>query len=161
ARSGRFVSGTFDQHRRDIPYAAILDAMRELVLDVLADTARPPAKWRNLMNDAIGASGAVICDLIPELRPVLGPSRAITPLPPAEAELRVRRVFGRVISAFASPERPLVMFLDDLQWADAASLKLLVDLLARGDSGHLLVVAAYRDNEVDAQHPFRHAVLEV
>ena len=111
------------------------------------------AGWRNEILSALESNGAVVIELIPELKHVIGDQPAVAELSPPAAKARFQRALRRFISAFARPEHPLALFLDDLQWLDAATLEFLEELLVRPDVRHLLVVGAYRDNEVDATHP--------
>ena len=160
ARSGLFVSGKFDQYRRDVPYAAIIDVIRELMLDRLAETPPEVADaWRQRLRAALGPNAAAASELIRELGPMLGPLPPAAPAPPAEADLRSRRALGRLIGAFAG-EVPLTIFIDDVQWADAASVRLIADLLTGGEVGPLLVVAAHR-HEMEPAHPWPRALAEI
>jgi predicted ATPase/signal transduction histidine kinase/CheY-like chemotaxis protein len=157
ARGGLFVAGKLEQYRREVPYAGFVDAFRELALDILAESADHVAAWRERIAAAVGASGALVTDLMPAVGRILGPQPAVPDLPPAEAEGRRRRVLRHFIAAFTTPERPLTIFLDDLQWADSATMTLLADLV--GDPGlrHVLLVGAYRDGDRDALPPLLHA----
>ena len=95
----------------------------------------------------------LIVDLVPELKLIIGEQPPVPDLPPQDAQGRFQLVFRRFIGVFARPEHPLALFLDDLQWLDAATLDLLEDLLTRPDVQHLMLIGAYRDNEVDSTHP--------
>src|SRR5215831_8380377 len=152
-RRGRLVTGKFDQYERNIPYFAITQALRELALDVLAEGELRIAKWRQWFLQALGPHGKLVVDLIPQLGLVIGPQPPVPELPLTESEARLRRVFGRLFATCATPEHPLAMFIDDMQWADTASLQLIANLLTDGDTRHLLIIGAYRDNEVDPTHP--------
>ncbi len=153
ATRGRFLAAKFDSQRRDVPYAAFAQALQELVKQVLAEPEPRVAAWRAALADALGTSGQVVVDIVPSLGLVIGPQPALSEVAPAEAQNRLRWVMARFIGVFARAEHPLVIFLDDLQWADAASLGLLRDLLAGSVAGALLVVGTYRDEAVDAAHP--------
>lgn len=150
---GLFASGKFDQLRRDIPYATVAQAMRGLVRQLLLKPEDELGSWREALRSALESNGAVVVDLIPELRHVIGDQPAVPDLPPPAAKARFQRALRRFIGVFARPEHPLTLFLDDLQWLDPATLELLEDLLVQPDVRHLLLVGAYRDNEVDAAHP--------
>jgi predicted ATPase/signal transduction histidine kinase/tRNA A-37 threonylcarbamoyl transferase component Bud32 len=158
ARRGIFVRGKFEQYQRDIPYLTVIQAFRELILDILADSADTVASWQRRIQAAVRQNGQLVVDLIPEVGLVIGAQPPVPELSLSEAESRLRRVLREFLGAFATAEHPLAVFLDDLQWADPASLKLLVDLVARPSSGHLLVVGAYRDNEVGPAHPLARAL---
>ncbi|WP_437525033.1 ATP-binding sensor histidine kinase [Sorangium sp. So ce726] len=157
---GFSASGKFDQHKRDIPYSTIVQAVQEIVLELLADSEKIAA-WKQRLLEVLTINGQLIVDLIPQLELVIGPQPPAPDLPPVEAQNRFRIVFRHFIGVFARKEHPLVLFLDDLQWADSASLALLQDLVTHLDMGHLLVIGAYRDNEVTPSHPLMTALDEV
>jgi predicted ATPase/signal transduction histidine kinase/tRNA A-37 threonylcarbamoyl transferase component Bud32 len=150
---GFFASGKVDQYQRDLPYSTLTQALRELILEILAETEERIADWRRRLLDALGINGQLIVDVIPPLELVIGPQAPAPELPLAEAQNRFRLVFQHFIGVFAQAQHPLVLFLDDLQWADSASLALLKELVVRAQVRHLLIVGAYRDNEVSATHP--------
>jgi predicted ATPase len=150
---GLFASGKFDQYKRDIPYATLAQAFQTLVRPLLNKNEEDLRKWRDALREALEPNGLLIVDLVPELKHVLGEQPPVPELPPQEAQRRFQLVFRRFIGVFARPEHPLALFLDDLQWLDAATLDLLEDLLTQTDLQHLLLIGAYRDNEVDATHP--------
>ncbi|MCE7987804.1 MAG: GAF domain-containing protein [Caldilinea sp. CFX5] len=160
-QKGYFIAGKFDQYQRNIPYRALILAFQELVRQLLTESATRISLWRARMNAALGGAGQVIIDVIPEVERILGPQPAIAVLPPTEAQNRFNRLFTRFLQVFTRPEQPLVIFLDDLQWADAATLRLLQTLLSDGDLHHLLLIGAYRDNEVSATHPLKLALAEI
>lgn len=153
-RRGHFVAGKFDKLHRSVPYSAVAEALRDLVRQLLTETEEQLTLWRCAILDALGTNGRLMVDMVSELELIIGPQEAVPKLPPTEAERRFHRVFHRTIQAFAQPDHPLVIFLDDLQWADSASLKIL-ELLTDPESNtrHLLVIGAYRDNEVQPGHP--------
>ena len=150
---GLFASGKFDQYKRDIPYATLAQAFQSLVRRLLSHNAEDLRKWRDALREALDPNGLLIVDLVPELRYVIGEQPPVPELPPQEAQRRFQMVFRRFIGVFARPEHPLALFLDDMQWLDAATLDLLEDLLTRNDLQYLLLIGAYRDNEVHATHP--------
>jgi hypothetical protein len=151
-RGGHFVSGKFDQFNRAIPYSALTKACSELVRVYLASTASELEGWRRRLRVALGDNARVIIDVVPELVVALGEQPEVTPLPANEAQTRFERTFRRFMEASACKEAPLVLFLDDLQWADTASLAVLELVLSSDSQGHLLVIGSYRDSEVDATH---------
>ncbi len=157
ARRGIFLAGKFDQFRRDVPYASLLEALRALVRQLLSEPEAQLAAHRDALHAALDAGGGlgVMVELLPELALVTGPVAAPAPLAPEQAQARLARVLPRFIDVFAAPGRPLVLFLDDLQWADAPTLRMLDVLVRRpaGAGGHLLLLGAYRDNETPATHP--------
>jgi PAS domain S-box-containing protein len=111
------------------------------------------SSWRDALVEALGANGRLMVDLVPELKLIVGEPPPVPELPPQQAQARFQLVFRRFIGVFARQEHPLALFLDDLQWLDAATLDLLEDLLTQSDLKHLMLIGAYRDNEVDGAHP--------
>jgi PAS domain S-box-containing protein len=150
---GLFASGKFDQYKRDIPYATVAQAFQSLIRPLLNKPEAELTKWRDELHQALSPNGSLLLDLIPELKLIIGEQPPVAALPPQEAKARAHLAFRRFISVFARPEHTLALFLDDLQWLDAATLDFLEDLLVQQDLAHLLVVGAYRDNVVDATHP--------
>ena len=150
---GLFASGKFDQYKRDIPYATLAQAFQSLIRPLLSKTEAELRQWREALLEALEPNGRLIVDLVPELKHIIGEQPPVPELPPQDAQGRFQLVFRRFISVFARPEHPLALFLDDLQWLDAATLDLLEDLLTRPDVQNLLLIGAYRDNEVDPIHP--------
>ena len=161
SRGGSFVRGKFDPICRDVPLAPVAHALRELIRQILTEPAGALAAWKEKLLTAVGANGRLLVELIPELELVLGPQPEVQALGPKESQNRFASLVQRFLQVFASAGHPLALFLDDLQWADPASLKLLGLLLGDPDLCHLLVVGAYRDNEVDAAHPLRSALDEL
>ena len=150
---GLFATGKFDQYMRDIPYATVAQAFQGLVRQILGKSETELQGWRDALGEALGPNGLLILDLIPELELVIGQQPPVAELPPQDAQRRFQTVLRRFIGVFARPEHPLALFLDDLQWLDAATLDLLEDILTQSDIRHLLLIGAYRDNEVDACAP--------
>jgi predicted ATPase/signal transduction histidine kinase/ActR/RegA family two-component response regulator len=155
ARHGYFISGKFDQYQRDIPYATLTQALRELVPQLLSESEARIAGWRQRIQAALGVNGQLIIDVLPQVELIIGEQAPIAALPPTEAQNRFRMVFRQFVAVFTTKEHPLVLFLDDLQWIDAASLVLIEHLLTHADTRYLLLIGAYRDNEVGAAHPLR------
>ncbi|WP_408350710.1 trifunctional serine/threonine-protein kinase/ATP-binding protein/sensor histidine kinase [Paraburkholderia sp. RL17-337-BIB-A] len=153
AKHGYFISGKFDQYQRDIPYATLTQAFRELVRQLLAESETHIAGWRQRIQAAVGVNGQLIVDVLPQVEIIIGPQPPVAALPPSEAQNRFRMVLRQFVTVFASEAHPLVVFLDDLQWTDAASLTFIEDLITHPDTRYLLLIGAYRDNEVDASHP--------
>jgi PAS domain S-box-containing protein len=150
---GLFASGKFDQYKRDIPYSTMVQAFQSLVRPLLGKSEAELSSWRYGLVEALGPNGRLIVDLVPELKLVIGEQPPIPELPPQDAQRRFRSVFRQFIGVFSSPEHPLTLFLDDLQWVDTATLDLLEDLLKWPGVRHLMLIGAYRDNEIDAAHP--------
>jgi predicted ATPase/transcriptional regulator with GAF, ATPase, and Fis domain len=158
---GLFASGKFDQHKRDIPYSTLAQAFQSLVRRLLAKSEAELAPWRDALCEALGPNARLMVDLVPELKLITGEPRPIPELPPQDSQRRFQLVFRRFIGVFARPEHPLALFLDDLQWLDTATLDVLEDLLTQEDVQHLLLIGAYRDNEVDAAHPLTLKLMEI
>jgi len=152
---GLFAAGKFDQYRRDVPYATLAQAFQTLIRQILVESEVEVEQWRTVLVDAVGPSGQLIVDLIPELEFIIGKQPSVPDVPPQEAQNRFQLVFRRFLGAFARPEHPLALFLDDLQWLDAATLDLLERLVTHPEIRHVLLVGAYRDNEVSSSHPLR------
>ncbi|PWT88384.1 MAG: histidine kinase, partial [Proteobacteria bacterium] len=148
-----FAAGKFDQYKRDIPYSTLAQAFNDLVRSLLAKSDVDLANWREALREALGPNGQLIMELVPALQLIIGEQAPVPDLPPQDAQRRFQLVFGRFLAVFAQPEHPLVLFLDDLQWLDAATLDLLEELLSRTGLRNLLLIGAYRDNEVTPAHP--------
>jgi PAS domain S-box-containing protein len=150
---GLFASGKFDQLRRGIPYASLAEALRGLVRRLLGKPEAELSRWRDELVRALDPNGALVVELIPELKFIIGEQPRAGDVPAPAAKTRFQLALRRLIGVFARPRHPLALFLDDLQWLDTETLDLLGDLLIRPELEHLLVVGAYRDGEVDAAHP--------
>src|SRR5215467_11237225 len=150
---GLFASGKFDQYKRDIPYSTLAQAFQSLIRPVLGKSEADLAPWRDALREALGPNARLIVDLVPEVKLIIGEPPPVPELPPQDAQRRFQMVLRQLIGVFARPEHPLTLFLDDLQWLDAATLDLVEDLLNRSDLGNFLLLGAYRDNEVTAAHP--------
>ncbi len=151
-RRGYFISGKFDQVVRSIPYGALIQAFRGLVRQLLTESEVRLESWRSTLVQALGANGGVLAEVIPEIELVIGEQAPPVPLGPLETLNRFQRVLRNFVAALAQPSHPLVVFLDDLQWADAATLGLLEPLLTDREIRSLLLIGAYRDNELDDAH---------
>jgi PAS domain S-box-containing protein len=151
---GLFASGKFDQYKRDIPYATLGQAFQSLVRSLLSQSEAELGRWRDSLREALGPNGQLIVNLVPELELVIGKQPPpVADLPPQDAQNRFQMVFRRFLGVFARKEHPLALFLDDLQWLDAATLGLLEHLVTHSEVRHLLLVGAYRDNEISPSHP--------
>jgi PAS domain S-box-containing protein len=151
-RRGLFASGKFDQYKRDTPYATLAQAFQTLVRQILLKSEAEVGHWRSAFQEALGQNGQLIINLIPEVEFILGKQPSVPDLPPRDAQNRFQLVFRRFLGTFARPEHPLALFLDDLQWLDAATLDLIEHLVTHSEVHHLLLVGAYRDNEVSSSH---------
>ncbi|OCQ98472.1 hypothetical protein BCD67_07880, partial [Oscillatoriales cyanobacterium USR001] len=156
---GYFIKGKFDQFQRNIPFSAFVQAFRDLMGQLLSESDTQLQKWKAEILAAVGDNGQVLIDVIPELEKIIGKQPPATELSGSAAQNRFNLLFQKFVQVFTSKEHPLVMFLDDLQWSDSASLNLLKLLLQ--DTGHLLILGAYRNNEVSPVHPFILTVDEI
>ncbi|SEF10046.1 PAS domain S-box-containing protein [Rhizobiales bacterium GAS191] len=150
---GLFASGKFDQYKRDIPYATLAQAFQSLVRQILVKSEAEMDRWRRVLAEAVEPNGQLIVNLVPELELIIGKQPPVADLSPQDAQNRFQMVFRRFLGVFARKEHPLALFLDDLQWLDTATLDLLQHLVTHPEVRHLLLVGAYRHNEVGPTHP--------
>ncbi|BAY83364.1 serine/threonine protein kinase with two-component sensor domain [Calothrix parasitica NIES-267] len=150
---GYFISGKFDQFQRNIPYSAVVKALSGLVKQLLTESEVQLQEWKQKLLAAIESNAQIIIDVIPEVELIIGKQAAVEELSGSEAQNRFNSVFKSFIRVLCQPEHPLVLFLDDLQWADSASLQLIELMMTDDKIHHLLLIGSYRDNEVDAAHP--------
>jgi PAS domain S-box-containing protein len=153
APRGLFAFGKFDQYNRDIPYAPLAHAFQTLVHRLLGTSEAELGRWRDALLEAVHPHGRLMVDLVPELEIIIGAQAPVPDLPPMEAQNRFQRVFKKFLCVFAQAAHPLVLFLDDLQWLDAATLRVLHDVMTEEEVRYLLLVGAYRDNEAGPDHP--------
>ncbi|MDM8557979.1 AAA family ATPase [Candidatus Parabeggiatoa sp. HSG14] len=151
-KRGYFISGKFDQLGRNIPYSGIINAFRELVQQLLTETESQLLLWKNKLLESLGPNGQVITSVLPELELIIGKQPQIPELGPTESQNRFNLVFKNFLKVFCQAEHPLVIFVDDLQWADLATFKLLEIVMIGAEIDHLFVIGAYRDNEVSSDH---------
>ncbi|MEH1851995.1 MAG: AAA family ATPase [Nostoc sp.] len=156
---GYFIKGKYDQFQRNIPFSAFVQAFRDLIGQLLTESDIQIQQWRNKILEVVGENGQVIIEVIPELSRIIGEQPIAIELSGTAAENRFNLLFQNFIQVFTSAEHPLVMFLDDLQWADSASLKLMQLLMT--DTKHMLLIGAYRDNEVNPAHPLMLTLSEI
>lgn len=152
-KRGYFISGKYDQFQRDVPYSAVINAFTDLVKQLLTESETQLQEWRSRLQTALGPNGKVVTDVIPDVTLIAGEQPPVPDLGPTEAQNRFNLVFQNFMRVFCAPEHPLVLFLDDLQWADSASLKLLRLMMSDREMRSLFVIGAYRDNEVNPTHP--------
>ena len=152
AKQGYFIFGKFDQFQRNVPYSAIIFAFQGLIKQLLTESASELDSWRNKILAALGKNGGVIADVIPEIELIIGDQPPAPPLGAAETQNRFNLVFRNFIKVFCTKEHPLVIFLDDLQWADLATLKLIELIVTDEELDNLFIIGAYRDNEVSVNH---------
>lgn len=152
-RHGYFIWGKFDQYKRTTPYSAVVSAFSELVRQLLTESETQLTVWREKLRNAFGPNGQIIIDVIPEIELIVGQQSPVAELGPTESQNRFNLVFQNFIRVFCQQEHPLVIFLDDLQWADSATLKLIELIFSDRETKYLFVIGAYRDNEVSPTHP--------
>jgi predicted ATPase/signal transduction histidine kinase/tRNA A-37 threonylcarbamoyl transferase component Bud32 len=152
-KRGYFISGKFDQLGRNIPYSALVDALKKLVQQLLGEPNEQVQQWRSRLLTALGSNGQLIIDVIPEVELIIGKQPPVPEVGATEAQNRFNRVFQKFVRVFCSKEHPLVIFLDDLQWIDSATLKLIELMLLDEQTQSLFLIGAYRDNEVHPTHP--------
>ncbi|HTP25537.1 MAG TPA: PAS domain-containing protein, partial [Anaeromyxobacteraceae bacterium] len=159
---GYFTSGKFDIYQKNIPYSSIIQALRNLIRTFLTESQERIANWKRHILDVAGQNGRVLTDVIPELEALIGEQSAVPPLPPVEARNRFHNLFDQFLGCLASAESPLTLFIDDLQWCDAASFDFLQTLFTNSDEHpHLFLIGAYRHTEVDSSHPLAKLVGKV
>ncbi|MGD1701862.1 trifunctional serine/threonine-protein kinase/ATP-binding protein/sensor histidine kinase [Dapis sp. BLCC M229] len=150
---GYFIKGKFDQFNRNIPLSAFVIAFRSLMGQIFSESDGELQEWKTKILEAVGSNGQVMIEVIPELERIIGSQPPVPDLSGSAAQNRFNLVMGKFVRVFTAQHHPLVIFLDDLQWADSASLNLLKLLIAETETGYLLVLGAYRDNEVFPAHP--------
>ena len=153
ARRGCFISGKFDQYQRDVPYASLIHAFRDLIRQLLSEPQVQVVAWAAHLRDALGVNLGVMVALVSELTLIVGTCAPVQPLPPMESQHRLCHAFRDFISVFSKADHPLVIFLDDLQWADGPTMRMIDFFMRQSREQCLLFIGAYRDNEVDAAHP--------
>ena len=151
--NGYFVKGKYDQFQRDVPYSALIQAFQQLVRRLLTEPEAIIEKRKEVLEKVLGENSQVIAEVIPDIELIIGASPPPPILGPVESQNRFKSIFRGFIKAFADVEHPLAIFLDDLQWADLASLELIKNMLSEPDARHLFFICSYRDNEVDNTHP--------
>ncbi len=160
AHRGYFISGKFDQYQRNIPYSALVRSLQQLIRNLLTESEPQLKQWQEKLLAALGVNGQVIVEVIPEIELIIGKQPPVPNLGPNESQNRFNLVFQKFIQVFTQPEHPLALFIDDLQWADGASLNLIQRLMAGAVPG-LFLIGAYRDNEVSPGHPLELMVDEM
>lgn len=153
AKRGYFITGKFDQLQRHIPYSALVDAFRELIEQLLTESEDKIQHWQQKILAALGDQGQIIIQVIPDLELIIGSQPTVSEVGLTEAQHRFNLLFQKFIRVFCTREHPLVLFLDDLQWSDLATLKLIEVMLNDPETKYLLLIGAYRDTEVNAHHP--------
>ena len=160
-QNGYFIKGKFEQFNRNIPFSAFVQAFRSLMGQILSESVVELQEWKSKILEAVGNNGQVLIDVIPELESVIGKQPPVSELFGSAAQNRLNLLFQKFIAVFTTKEHPLTIFLDDLQWADSASLNLVAVLMGNSDRGYLLLLGAYRDNEVFPAHPLMLTLAEL
>ena len=158
---GYFISGKFDQLQHNIPYTALMAAFRDLVRQLLTESKERLSVWSQDLQEALAPNARVILDVLPELEMIISPQPSVPELEPVEATNRFNRTMGQLLAVLCARDRIVVLFLDDLQWADLATLNLLRTVLTGGNLRRLLFIGAYRDHEVGAMHPLTLALRDI
>ncbi|KAB8318232.1 AAA family ATPase [Tolypothrix campylonemoides VB511288] len=153
AKRGYFISGKFDQLGRNIPYSAVAHALQKLVQQLLGEPDEQLQQWRSRLLTALGTNGQIIIDVIPEVELIVGKQPPVPEVGATEAQNRFNLIFGKFVRVFCSESHPLVIFLDDLQWIDSATLTLIELMLLDEQTQFLFLIGAYRDSEVNSTHP--------
>ncbi|MFD2368812.1 AAA family ATPase [Brevibacillus sp. GCM10020057] len=157
---GRFISGKFDQYKQNVPYSAILLAFQDLIRQILAGNERELHMWRETITEELQGLGQVIVDVMPQLEMVIGKQPDVPELPATEAKNRFQMVMQRFVRIWAKPEHPLVLFLDDLQWADPSSLFLIQEMIGDLQENHFLLLCSYRESVSSPLNPLLTALIE-
>jgi DNA-binding CsgD family transcriptional regulator len=152
-KKGYFIMGKFHQAIQNIPYAPLAAAFGNLIKQLMTKSREELNSWKKRILRALHHNGAVVTKIIPELEYIIGKQPPVDALPPKEAENRFHMVFGDFIKVFARKNHPLVLFLDDLQWIDPASMRLLEYLIRNPALHYFLFASAFRANEIDDNHP--------
>ncbi|MEM7183862.1 MAG: AAA family ATPase, partial [Spirochaetota bacterium] len=160
-KRGYFISGKFDQFKRDIPYSAMILAFQDLVRQLLTEAEEEIIQWKEKILSAVGKEGQLIIDIIPEVEFIIGKQPKMHQLDPIEFQNRLNSLFKQFLKVFATQKHPLVLFIDDMQWADNASLQLTENILSDREIEYLLFICSYRDNEIDITHPLLSTLDEV
>ena len=158
---GLFASGKFDQHKRDMPYATLAQALQGIIRGLLAKSDADLAPWRNALHEALGQLGQLMVDLVPELRLVIGDQPPVPDASPQDAQRRFQLVLQRFIGVFANLTIRLCSSSTTCSGSTLATLDLIEYLLTRSDLQHLLLIAAYRSNDVDVKHPLAQRLVEI
>lgn len=158
ANHGFFISGKYDQYRRDVPYSAFIQAFQKMAEYILSESNDKVLAWKNIIQKAVGNNGKIITDLIPKIELIIGPQGEVPLLGSEESANRFNILFRRFLGVFASHEHPLVIFLDDLHWADSSSLRFLISILSDPDIENIFFIGAFR--ETDEGAPLVEATIE-
>jgi predicted ATPase len=160
-KRGYFISGKFDQFNRNVPYASLIQAFRDLIRQLLSENEEQIIYWKQQLLLALGINAQVVIEVIPELEFLIGQQPPVLPLGTTESQNRLNTSFQSFVRVFTQKEHPLVLFLDDLQWVDQGSLQMINLLMSDKSCRHFLLIGSYRDNEVTASHPLLRLIDEI
>lgn len=152
-KRGYFISGKFDLLQKSIPYTAFIQAFEQLIRQLLSENEAVIDEWRTAIQQAVGVHGKVVTDFLPSLKLIIGTQPDVVELNAPETQNRFNSVFQSFIMALVNRDKPIIIFLDDLQWTDMASLNLIKYLLTQTKQCSLLMIGAYRNNEIGPDHP--------
>lgn len=158
---GYFISGKFDQYKRNIPYSALIDAFKMIVQQILSESNEDINYWREKILNALGQNTQIIADVVPEVEMIVGKQPVLPDLAAIESQNRFNLTFQKFVRTLCSEEHPLTIFLDDLQWADLSSLKIIEILMGDIENKYMFIIGAYRDNEISGSHPLMLTVKEI
>ena len=153
-KKGHFISGKFDQLKKNIPYSALIFAFQELVRDILTESKTSLSYWEKALLNALGSNGQIIIDVIPDVELIIGPQPPVVELGPVESQNRFKMLLLKFINVFCKKAHPLVIFLDDLQWADMATTKMVDLVLNEKTMRYFMFIGAYRSNVAEKSHPW-------
>jgi predicted ATPase/signal transduction histidine kinase len=152
-KRGYFISGKFDRFKYNIPYSALTQAFQDMMRQILMESESQVEQWKTKILEAVDPNGQIIIDVIPEVERIIGKQTPVPELPPHETQNRFNMYFQNFIRTFADEKHPITIFLDDLQWVDIPTLKLLERLILDSKTRYMFIIGAYRDNEVNSTHP--------
>jgi predicted ATPase/signal transduction histidine kinase len=161
SKKGYFISGKFDQYKQNTPYYALIQSYQDLVRQILTEDIDRVQEWKKKLQYALGRNGQVVVNVIPELELIIGKQPALARLDTNEAENRFRLVFTDFQKVLGQKEHPIIMFLDDLQWVDSPSMKMIQEFVGQANVKYFFLIGAYRDNEVDSTHKLTVAIEQI
>jgi predicted ATPase/signal transduction histidine kinase len=157
-QGGLFTYGKFDQSGDSIPYKGLIQAFRGMIQTILTLEKEEVLLWKTKIKQGIGRNGQVIVNIIPEIELIIGKQPDIQNLPPYESQNRFHIVFQEFVQVFMAGDHPYIIFIDDLQWADLSTFNLLERLLMDPNSENLFLIGAYRNEEIDSNHPLKQTI---
>lgn len=158
---GIFLSGKFDQYKRNEPYSVVIQLIQHMIKQILTESPENVEIWKNKILEALGANSQVVIDLVPEMELIIGKQSPLPDLDPVASQNRFNLTFKNLFSVFCRKNHPLVVFINDWQWADSASLNIYKAIMINPISKYLLIIGAYREEEIDNSHPFMTILREI